>query len=725
VTIEVNTIVPDPEFVDNDNDARDLLGLSLRKVYEDPDDFIGFDTETKGMKIPIKKKSLDPINDTVTYWSLSFSLDGLYRRWCISQRYFRYFTPLLENPCLNIAGWNLKYDAHIAWNCGVNIWNARWPVDGLVLAQLFDENRRSHSIKACAKDWCQLSMTPYKSLFDGVLDSQGNKAKEFVTSLIDLASCGHEGLVSNYASYDAFAHLYTVEWLVRRLKEIPLGPHSNLWEYFLNMEMPFTEVLWRMERRGLPVDLEYLTEKVPIIQGRIDGLERNINRIAGEPLNINSPKQLAKYFFTDEGIGLNPVKLTATQQPSTDEDVLKLLAAADVEVAQMVLDCRKLKKIKGTYLDALITMSEYFEDGRIHPNFNQMGARTGRLSTENPNSQNFPRPDGDEWGIRRSFIASPGYVLIVADYAQIEMRIMAHFSKDERMLAAIAEGKDLHSYTVALTTPGVTYEEVVAAKKAEDQADDYQKYLQRERQAKKAVGFGIIYGSGPASISERIDITEEEWHAKLDQMSEREFERRVNRTMEKNPLLTFDQAVEQVGKASVAGDKISEYFEAFPGVKEFMDATPVRCRHRLKWDENNNARDWSMVEGYPKPFGYVQTLCGRYRRLEDIAHHNYRRRSEAERQSVNTPIQGSASDITKAAMLRIEDSRKLNMLGARLLNQVHDELIMEVPIEAAEEAAPLIQHYMENPFGDDPEDAALSVPIPVDLKIVTCWADAK
>jgi len=729
--------IPPPEFVGTDEEARELLRLSLRKVEEDPEDFLGWDTETHGKKLPIKKKrALDPINDTVVYWSLSFKLGEIYRRWCISQEFFHYFSPLLENPLLNIAGWNLKYDAHVAFNGNVNIWNARRPVDGLVLAQLHDENRRSHGLKSCASDWCGLKMTKYTSLFDGILDAEGKKAREYVTSLIELVELGHEDLVSNYASYDAYAHLRTVEWLIEKLTNTPIGLDSNLWEYFLAMEMPFTEQLWRMERRGMHVNTKYLKSQIPVITERINGLERDITRAVGHPINIQSPQQLAKYFFSDDGLDLVPIKLTATQQPSTDEEVMKILVEAGVEVAQLIVECRKLHKSKSTYLDALIALSDHFKDGRIHPNFNQMGARTGRLSTENPNSQNFPRPKLDEWGIRKAFTAPPGKKLIVADYAQIEMRIMADFSGDHRMIAAIREGKDLHSYTVALTMPGVKYEEVVEAKKAEDDADDRQVWLQLQRQGKKAVGFGIIYGAGPPKISMEIEISETEWQAKIDQMNDRTFERRVTRLMKRNPLLSEEQAVEQVGRHSVAGDKIQEYFDAFPGVKGFMDQTPAICQQRMHFDQNNQKRDWDFQvrspgakptseSGHSKPFGYVQTLCGRYRRLEDINHKNYFYRSEAERQSVNTRIQGSAADITKAAMLRIEFDHRLIMLGVLVLNQVHDEIVMEVPEENAEEAAVIIQHCMEHPFGDGPDDDALQVPIPVDLKIVDNWAEAK
>ena len=752
---QFNIDVPIPEMVDTDQLADELLRLTLRKIEVDPEDFIGFDTETHGKKIAIESKPLDWMNDTVTFWSLSFALheNGVtnYRRWCLKQEYFNYFSPVLENPGFNIAGWNLKYDAHISWNCNINIWNSRCPVDGMVLAQLHDENRHSHGLKSCAEDWVGLQMTPYKSLFADVRDRQGKKAKEFETSLLELYELGYGEKVADYASYDAYAHLRTVEWLIEKLKATPINPKQTLWDYFLQTEMYVTELLWRMERRGVPVDREYLRSKLPELERRLKEHELDINRTAGRPLNLDSPKQLAKFFFgpKEEGnLGLKPVKMTATNQASTDEEVMTALTEAGIEVAKKVVEARSLGKTKSTYIDALLNLADYFSDHRIHPNFNQLGARTGRLSTTTPNSQNFPRPDTDEWGIRGAFIAPPGKKLLVGDYEQVEMRIMADFSGDQGMIRAIQEGKDLHSFTVSRMVPGVNYEEVVAAKKTKDKSKltDRQKWLLLMRQNMKAVGFGIIYGAGPPKISTEIEISDEEWQAKINDMDEETFQRRVERLMKNNELLTEKQAIEQVGRHSVAGQKIADYFGVFPGVKAFMSYTPEDCRRRMKyrdadwnykaWEPNPTAEllDWTLEERVPgakltspsghfRPFGYVQTLSGRYRRLEDIDHQNFFYRSEAERQAVNTRIQGTAADIAKSAMLRIDGCPILNQMGVLILNQVHDEIVMEVPAETAEAAKPIVKQYMEHPFGDDVE--ALCVPIPVDLKIVDCWADAK
>jgi DNA polymerase I-like protein with 3'-5' exonuclease and polymerase domains len=759
MSVELRQDVPLPEYIETDEQARELLRFSIRKVETDVGDMIGWDTETHAKHIPIKKKPPDPITDTITFWSLCFadtsSGERNYRRWCLQQQHFLMFAPLLEHPLACFTAWNAKYDAHIAWNCNVNVWNATI-LDGLAMAHLHDENRREYSLKVCARDWCGLHMTPYKSLFD--MDLHGNKAVEFKTSLYDLDL----GLVVDYASYDAFACLYTAEWIREKLQTTIIHPNGRtLWDHFCEFEVPFTQTLWRMERRGMEVDVPYLKELIPKVEAEIAALEREINRVAGRPININSPKQLGALFFNPvqpddpgkaPGFGLKPVKMTkggaSLPQPSTDEDVMNLLGESVGDagaLARHILRCRKLYKTKSTYMEALVSMAEYFPDGRVHPNFHQFGARTGRISASNPNSMNQPRPDNDEFGIRRAFRAPPGKKLIVSDWEQLEMRIMADRSQDAKMIAAIKAGKDLHSFTAGEMEAGVSYEEVAAAKKA-DKPDDRQKWLKGLRQAMKAVGFGIIYGAGPSKIAENVTITDEDAAAALSRMQEKDIVKQLERKIRDNPLLTEDQAVRLVAHAEVARGKIEAYFGVFPRVKAYMDGTPNNCRHSMKYDLLGNEQyrpdssdpdvpyNWDMVQdrkgavlltrtGHPKPFGYVQTYLGRYRRLEDIDHRQYSFRGHAERESINTGIQGTAADMAKGAMLRIESNRELNMMGAQLLNQIHDELVMEVPEEHAEVALLIVKECMEHPFveGEDP----LCVPTPVDAHIVDTWDEAK
>lgn len=749
----LNIGVPVPEYIETDEQAEKFLCLCLRKIEQDKGDLIGFDTETTGKKLPFTvgtRKPLDWMSDTVTFWSLSFKDRGQYRRWCLRGEHFRYFAPLLENPDAWFACWNAKYDAHVSWNMGINIWNAHI-VDGLALAGLHDENKQIRGLKSCAAQWCGLHMTPFLDLFSGGLDANNKKIKEYETSLYDLPI----NKVIDYASYDAYAHLRTVEWLIEKLSAAPVDNKGyNLWKYFLDMEIDITKVLWRMERRGIPVDIEYLQSKIPVIDAEIGELEREVNRVRGKPINLQSPPQLAEFFFGPKdqgGLGLKPVKMTAGNRPSVDEEVMDLLVAIGQDVAKQILRCRKLHKTKSTYLTTLMDLSNYFEDHRIHPNFNQFGARTGRFSTDVPNSQNFPTPDHDEFGIRMAFIAPPGFRLIVADYEQLEMRIMAHMSGDKAMIQAILEGRDLHSFTVARMTPGVTYEEVVAAKKTKT-PDERQKWLRRLRQDMKAVGFGIIFGAGPGKISTEIDIPDEDVEVRLQELLSDgpRIVKRVKRKIKNNPLLTEEKAWWLTAKESIASDKIGAYFDTFPDVERYMKAIPERCRHLRLYDFQGKPRyatdpvtqqqnplgeyDWDTDvwipgsvpltrTGHTKEFGFVQTLVGRYRRLEDIDHSNYAFKSEAERQANNTTIQGSAADIIKAAMLRIENNQKLNEFGAEIVNQVHDELVITCPIETIDLASEEIKECMEHPFARGQE--ALNVPLPVDLKAVDKWGQAK
>lgn len=273
-----------------------------------------------------------------------------------------------------------------------------------------------------------------------------------------------------------------------------------------------------------------------------------------------------------------------------------------------------------------------------------------------------PRPDNDEFKLRSLFAAGKGKKLIVGDYEQLEMRIFAHFSQDSGMLGAIRKGMDLHCFTVSLMND-VPYEEAVDAVKQKDKdkskLTDRQKWLIKQRQAAKAIGFGLIYGAGPPKIAAQLDITKEE-----------------------------------------AEEKIKAYFDSFPGALVFIEETHRDCYNK----------------------GYVETLVGRRRRLKDIRQKNYQLRGAAERESVNSIIQGTAADMAKTAMLCIDADRDLNMLGAILLNQIHDELVIEVPEENADEALPIIKHYMEFPFDGK---QALCVATPADLKIVDNWAQAK
>jgi DNA polymerase I-like protein with 3'-5' exonuclease and polymerase domains len=679
-----NLDVPDPEFIGSEREALEVRRLFLRKVELEGGrngDWIGFDTETNALRLPKKDNKgtddLDWMKDTITFWGLSAKFGDRYRRFCLRGEDYHHFVALMENPDANLCGWNMNYDAHISWNHGIDIYNAN-SVDSQIGAFLLDENLHDRmGLKDRAKDgiirsydgefegvtpWKALNMTKFKDLFKGCIDPEtGRAATEYKTALRHLP----RDLVCDYTSLDPYATLLLHEHISELLACIDMGGGYSMLKYFHDFEVPITRTLFRMERRGIDVDLKFLEGLIPQMQAEIDRMDLEINREAGWPVNLNSNQQLNRLLFGDPsegGKGLPVIKWTKGgakgPQPSTDASVLEILAAEGHEIGKFISRRRRVAKLLNTYVWPLVIYARHHRDGRIHSSVKQYGARTGRFSYKAPNGQNMPRNDNDEWGVRYAFITRPGWKLLVGDYAQLEMRILAHYSKDKRMIAAILDGKDLHCQTVALMM-GIHYEEVYAAKKCDD-PDERQQLLLLYRQQLKSVGFGIMYGAGPSNISKQLEIPKKE-----------------------------------------AKQKIDEYLSIYPGVKLYMREMHARCR-----------RD-----------GHVTTIINRRRRLPDIHHHEGGIRSHAERESINAPIQGSASDLTKAAMLNVENSAELNMLQYKMLLQVHDELVGECPEENVDRSIELVTDYMMHPFADG--EWPLAVPVPVDVRAVDRYSEAK
>lgn len=730
--MQLNLEIPDPIMVETDAHAESILYRFLSKLAMEPDDFIAYDTETNALKLPFKisnKPVLDWMRDTVTFWSLSSSFDGKVERYCLDQGHLHYFVPLLENPKAIIATWNGKYDGHVSWNSGVNIWESIL-CDFQVCAQMVNENiqmggmdlkrsaeRGFHSehkrvLRQAGKPtddivpWNAIPMSPYKAIF-GDKDIFGNKAVEYVTSLYNLP----REKVANYASLDA----YSTYMLAKHLKEVLIAHdcsaysgYENLWTYFWDFERLVTEVLWRVERRGLDVDLSKLQSKIAPITEEMERIQADINHFARRPINLNSPDQLIELIYGEGqgALGL-PVrhwtgKNPGDGQPKTDGDTLEELKADFGDAADLVSDLlryKKIGKIKSTYVEALINLAKHHQDGKIHPSFKQYGARTGRFSTEAPNSQNMPtaendNPDEGGFGIRQVFVAKStetlfidgipimvdeDSVLIIADFAQIEMRIMAHYSQDKTMLEAIRSGMDLHCVTVERMY-GITYEEAVRGKKFKSKFDELRDggHTREEAAAKlgvsieeadrlieigkkrticKNVGFAIFYGAGPARIAVMCGVSRDE-----------------------------------------ASKLLDKYLRAYPGVQTFIKRTHRFCRDRQ----------------------YVTTILGRRRNLPEINAASWSTRGEAEREAVNSIIQGSAADLVKAAMMACEFDPELQRMGCLIINQIHDELMFKCPRRHAERAMEIIKAYMEQPFqnGKDP----LDVPTPVDIKQVENWS---
>ncbi len=407
---------------------------------------------------------------------------------------------------------------------------------------------------------------------------------------------------------------------------------KSLTNLFSQIEMPLVEVLGEMEAEGIKIDLKLLKQLSRDLEKRLAKLVEKIHGLCGCQFNINSPKQLREVLF--EKLKLRVVKRTKSG-PSTDEEVLRKLAG-DHELPQKLLEYRQLTKLKSTYIDALPEMVDP-DTGRIHTSFNQTGTETGRLSSSNPNLQNLPAKTELGRRIRESIIAfSAENVLLSCDYSQIELRILAHISKDKALIKAFEENKDIHRQTAALIY-GVEESQVSEAM----------------RNSAKSINFGIIYGLSSFGLSRDLNIRVEE-----------------------------------------AQGFIDAYFTTYPGVKVYIDEQIARAQKN----------------------GFVTTISGRRRYLPDINNKNQAIRQFAQRQAVNTPIQGSASDLIKMAMIQIHDQMRQEKTDAAMILQVHDELVFDVALSLLKSFSVMVKDKMENVL-------KLEVPIKVDIKAGKNWSE--
>lgn len=658
------TLIPECEWLETEQqviEAGAYLANTERKL-------VAFDTETTG---------LDVIRD----YPLMFSLSDGVRRFAGMWEWVNHPAigeGLLLNRAICKIGSSMKFDMHMAANRGVLLEGEIR--DTVTMDWLCDENRWSHGLKDTAKDHCGIKMKDFKEVFP-MLPKKKGRPPDTAGDAIRRKMADPQGRLEaiEYAGLDAFATIKVHDYLVDKLSSDFIREGYSLWNYYQDWETDFTRVLWNMERRGFQICTGHLKAQIgPLVTEELR-LLGELAKMLGEPINPNSTPQLRELFFTK--LGYTPKKWTdggksGIKQPSTDAEVLEEFARNGDPYSKLILEARSVVKTRSTYIES--PLEKVDDNLRLHTNLLQHGTVTGRLSSREPNLQNLPRPDSDTCFIRRAFVAPPGKVLLVADYEQLEMRIMAHFSQDPKMIQAINDGLDLHCYTVSLMY-GVSYDEVVAAvkkKKAGEPLTDRDKLLIGYRQAAKATGFGLIYGIGPSKLS--INLTEE-----------------LKRTVDKK---------EAVGM-------IKNYFRVFQGVKSFIDGTHQRCKEQE----------------------FVQTLIGRKRRLPEINAQGGREADDdvnaegiaamARRQSVNSIIQGTAADIAKAAMIRCEFSEELKALGALMLLQIHDELIFEIDEdpEIIAMVRKIVKNIMEHPFpGYD-----LSVPLPTDDTVVYTWADAK
>ena len=491
-----------------------------------------------------------------------------------AQKIVDIFRPLYEDEKILKVGQNIKYDLEVLHNYGVTLQGKMW--DTMIAHYLIQPELR-HNM-----DYMAETLLGYQTIhIDELIGPKGKNQK----SMRDLSPTE----VYEYACEDADITLKLKNVLEPKLKE------AGVDHLFYEIEMPLVPVLAEMEMNGVCIDTESLNETSRIFTNRMQELENRIYELAGEPFNIASPKQVGEILFDKLKI-VEKAKKTKTGQYVTSEEVLQQLKNKH-EIIADILEHRGLKKLIGTYIDALPKLINP-QTGHIHTSFNQTITATGRLSSSDPNLQNIPIRGEDGKEIRKAFIPEPGCLFFSADYSQIELRVMAHLSNDEHMLTVFREGKDLHAATAA-----TIYKK------------DISEVTRDERTKSKRANFGIIYGITVFGLAERLDISRDE-----------------------------------------SKQLIDGFFKTFPQVHDYMEASKQMAREK----------------------GYAETIFHRRRYLPDINSHNATVRNFAERNAINAPIQGSAADIIKVAMIRIYNRFKKEGIRSKMILQVHDELNFSV-----------------------------------------------
>ncbi|MDX2479679.1 MAG: DNA polymerase I [Desulfuromusa sp.] len=519
--------------------------------------------------------------------------------------------PLLEDSRYKKIGQNIKYDALVLRNAGIEL--AGIDIDTMVLSYVTHPQSKSHGLDALAAEHLNHQMIPYAEM-------TGRGKKQICFSEVEVEKA------VRYAAEDADMTWRLAEKL---LPQLPAGDAEKL---FREVEMPLVNVLIRMEWRGIRIDADFLGELSGQLGEKLVILEGVIHGLAGGPFNINSPKQLGEVLF--EKLGLPKGKKTKTGW-STNVDVLSSLADEHAITAK-ILDYRSVSKLKSTYTDALPKLLNP-ATGRLHTSFNQAVTATGRLSSSDPNLQNIPIRTAEGRRIREAFIPEDGWVLLSADYSQVELRVMAHMADVPALKESFVAGEDIHKRTASEIFN--VFPEMVTD--------------EMRRQA-KTINFGVLYGMGAVSLAKDLGI----------------------------------------GRAE-AQQFIDHYFERYPAILKYLEDKKAEAR------ENQ----------------YVTTLLGRRCAIPEITSTNGAVRSYAERNAINYPIQGSAADIIKVAMVNIDRRLCTEQLQTQMLLQVHDELVFEVPEEELEHVRELIRVEMETAV-------SLDVPLKVDIGTGRNWAEA-
>ena len=522
--------------------------------------------------------------------------------------------PLLEDPKRPKLGQNLKFDMSVCARAGINMQGIAH--DSMLQSYVLDSTATRHDMDSLAKKYLGQETIKFEAI-------AGKGSKQLTFNQIPLETA------APYAAEDADISLRLHQCLWPRIQALP-----SLTRIYREIEMPLVPVLSRIERTGVRVDVEALKSQSQDLAERAAELEEQAYAAAGSRFNMGSPKQIGAIFF--EQLKLPVVAKTPKGAPSTSEAVLEKLAEDGHELPRLILEHRGLTKLRSTYTDKLPAMVNP-DTGRVHTSYHQAVAATGRLSSSDPNLQNIPIRSEAGRRIRRAFVPEPGFRMLAADYSQIELRIMAHLSGDERLLTAFAAGQDIHRATAAEIL-GLRPDEVTS----------------EQRRSAKAVNFGLIYGMSAFGLARQLGIERQE-----------------------------------------AQDYVDAYFARYPGVRAFMDKT----REQARQDR------------------YVETLFGRRLYLTNIGHSNHQLRSAAERTAINAPMQGTAADIIKRAMIAVDAWIHREQPPVRMIMQVHDELVFEVAEEATASASAQIRALMQNA-------AELAVPLLVEAGVGDNWDEA-
>jgi DNA polymerase-1 len=586
--------------------TKDLDQL-IDKLSNQP---FAIDTETNG---------LHPVDVEMLGTSFSFKENEAYfisfsHSEFSKAQFIEKIKPIIENPNIPKGGHNIKFDRHVYQNAGVNIQGIAF--DTMIESYLLDPNGRQHGLDDMALKYLNLKKIPFAEV--------SQKGQLFMDQ-VDIEKLNH------YACEDADTSLRLHKLFEPQIKE------QKLEKLYQDIEIPLIEVLGDMEKAGFALDMDLLSTLSKKLDLKIAELTKKIIELAGEEFNIKSPKQMGPILFEKlkihEALGIKKIKKTKTGY-STDQETLEKFEAHPI--IPFILEYRNLTKLQSTYIDSL-PLLVHPKTGRVHSSFNQTVAATGRLSSSDPNMQNIPIRTELGREIRKAFVAQNNNLIISADYSQIELRFLAHLTKDPTLIKTFEQNEDIHTITAALIFHKPFHE-----------------VTPELRSRAKTINFGVIYGMGPQRLARENSISV-------------------------NEAKTF----------------IESYFQTYASVKNYFT---------------------QQLE-FAKERGYVETILGRRRPLPDINSKNQMLSAIAERMAGNTPLQGSAADLIKLAMINIHHKLKKFRMKTQMLLQVHDELVFEAPLEELNEATKMIKHEMENAI-------KLDVPLLVDIRSGKNWNDA-